>query len=124
MLRLNSQSEVMFELHACVTVFNCSYYSFIDVTSPGSCPQQRKLTILADYNFCMTTKIDDSFQFIDCEGVNGRQLAKDIHVGIVPIHHDLVCIALGNSAKIDQYTNVVSTVTAVINALVERFGCP
>ena len=39
------------------------------------------------------------------------------------MEHKLVVIALGNTAVLNQYTNVATTVSGVINALIERFGC-
>ena len=76
-----------------------------------------------DYKFYSTAKVDDCFQFVDCCNVNIADLVKDIHSGVVPIANRRVVIALGNSAKLDEFMNVTTIANAIINALVERFGC-
>ena len=85
--------------------------------------ERRKATILADYNFSSTAAIDDSFQFINCTGTDGVVLAKDVRAGVVQVEHGRVVIALGNSATLDSFSNVTACVNAVMNALIERFGC-
>ena len=67
--------------------------------------------------------MDDLFQFVDCTGVDGFSLAKDIRSGVVEIKYGRVAIALGNAARLDHFSNVSTCVTAVINALIERYGC-
>ena len=84
---------------------------------------QRKATILADYNFTSTAKVDNLYQFVNCQGVGGRELARDIRAGVIPIRHTRVVIALGNDAQLDRFTNIPASVTGVINALIERIGC-
>ena len=84
---------------------------------------RRKATILADYKFFSTVKVDDCFQFIDCTEVNGFSLARDICAGIVQVQHSRVVIALGNAANLDQFSNVASVVVAIINAIIDRHGC-
>ena len=84
---------------------------------------RRRVTILADYRFLSSAVVDDSFQFIDCEGVNRFGLAKDIRSGVVCIENTRIIIALGNDAKLDQFSNVSSVVVAVINAIFDRYGC-
>ena len=68
------------------------------------------------------SRVDNLFQFVDCIGVCGRQLARDIRCGIVPVEYPRIVIALGNTAALDGYTDVTRTVAAVVNAIVERYG--
>ena len=81
------------------------------------------MTILANYKFYSTAKVDDCFQFVNCGTVGAFDVARDIHAGVIPIENRKVIIALGNSAILDGYTNVSTVATAIINALVEHFGC-
>ena len=69
------------------------------------------------------TKVDDSFQFVDCADVDFEHLARDIRAGIIEIKYKKIVIALGNTANFDNYTNVVVPVNAFINALIDRYGC-
>ena len=91
--------------------------------SGSAVTRRRMATILADYNFSSTARVDNLFHFVDCIDVHGRELARDVRAGVIPIQHRNVVIALGNGAKLDKYTSVARTVVAVINALVERYGC-
>ena len=47
----------------------------------------------------------------------------DVRAGVIPVQNKKVIIALGNAAVLDNFTNVITTVNAVINALIERKGC-
>ena len=89
----------------------------------GGRVHRRRATILADYSFLSTATVDSSFQFVDCSDASGFAMAKDIRVGVIPIENSRVIIALGNAAHLDQFSNVASSATAVVNALIERFGC-
>ena len=80
-------------------------------------------TILADFNFSTTTAVDDSFQFIDCSDVNYEALARDIRAGVLEISYKKIIISIGNQAAMDNFTNVVYPVNAIINALIDRYGC-
>ena len=80
-------------------------------------------TILCDYNFAMTTAVDDSFQFIDCFQVEFDKLAREIRNGVIEIEHKKVIVAIGNQAALDNFTNVVNPVNLIINALIDRYGC-
>ena len=73
---------------------------------------RRRATILADYKFYSTAKVDDCFQFVDCGTLGAFDVARDIRAGVIPIENRKVIIALGNSAILDGYTNV-STVATV-----------
>ena len=84
--------------------------------------QQRRATIFADYNFFSTSRVDSLLQFVDCIGVGGRQLVKDIRSTVIPIEHSRVIIALGNTAQLDGYTDVTASMVAVVNAVMERYG--
>ena len=84
--------------------------------------ERKKVTILADYSFCMTSKVDNLYQFVDCRDVDLKALAVDIRAGVIDIKHSRVVVALGNTAVLDRYTNVATGVTAVTHALIERYG--
>ena len=84
---------------------------------------RRKATILADYKFFTSARIDDCYQFIDCAGANGGQVAKDVRAGVLKIDHRQVIIALGNDAVLNQFTNIASVVMPIATALIERQGC-
>ena len=84
---------------------------------------RRKATILADYKFYSLGSADSSFQFVDCEGIGGMKLARDIRAGVIPIKHTSVVVAIGNAVLLDQFCNVPSAVSSILNALIERFGC-
>ena len=84
---------------------------------------RHKATILCDFNFSTSTIIDDSFQFVDCTDVDFEQLARDVRAGVLDIQHSKVVIAIGNQAAMDNFTNVVSVTTMLVNALVDRLGC-
>ena len=103
--------------------FKTFYNVFAGVTGRAQQTKKRKATILSDYNLCTTTPTDSLFHFVDCSQVSMHKLAKDIRAGIIEIKHTRVVIALGNLAALDSYTNVASPTVAVINALVERYGC-
>ena len=84
----------------------------------------QRASILADYSFYSTSKVDSLFQFIDCSQVSrDRQLAKDIRAGVVAVEHRKVVIALGNNAQLDGFTNVAVFVSTVVHALIDRYGC-
>ena len=86
-------------------------------------PERVPATILSDFNFSTCTTIDDIFQFIDCESVDFDELAKDIRSGVIEIQHDRILIALGNQAAMDNFTHVVAPIMALINAIIDRYGC-
>ena len=97
-------------------------FLLIDVKCHTAITERKKASILADYSFYSTSKVNSLYQFIDCTDVNGRDLARDIRAGVIPINHSKVVIALGNVAQLDKYTNVAVVVSGVVNALVERYG--
>ena len=84
---------------------------------------REKAVILCDYNISTTTTADKLFHFIDCEDTNFRDLARNLRAGVIEIPHYKVIIALGNNATLDHHTNVSTSVNAVINSLMDRYGC-
>ena len=82
-----------------------------------------KATILCDYNFSTSTALDDSFQFIDCSDADFDELARDVRAGVISIRHSRIIIAIGNQAALDNFTNVISPVNLIINAIIDRYGC-
>ena len=67
--------------------------------------------------------MDDLFQFVDCREVDFDDLARDIRSGVIEIKYPKIVISIGNQAAMDNCTNLVVPTNAIINALVERFGC-
>ena len=57
-----------------------TFYSIFDfiLDKAGTVTRTKKVTILADYNFYLTWKVDNLFQFIDCVAVDAKQLTKDV----------------------------------------------
>ena len=39
---------------------------------------RRRATILADYNFCTTSKVDSLYQFVDCADVGAKELCTEM----------------------------------------------
>ena len=66
--------------------------------------------------------MDSLFQFIDCVQANARELARDVRSGVIPIQFGNVVIALGNTAKLDKFTDVPGAVMKIVGALVDRYG--
>ena len=81
------------------------------------------MTILSDFNFCTSTKMDDSYHFVDCAGADFKELAKNVRAGVIRVQFSKVIIAVGNQAAVDNFTNVVVPVNQLINAMFDRFGC-
>ena len=84
---------------------------------------RRKATILADYKFYSSATIDDSYEFVDCSDTNVFKVAKDVRAGVIPISHPYAVITLGNTGIINQYSHISASAMAMMNALIERYGC-
>ena len=67
--------------------------------------------------------MDDCFQFVDCQGVDFDEVAKDIRSGVIKVKYSCIVIAIGNMASLDNFTNVVVPAMALVNAIIDRYGC-
>ena len=60
---------------------------------------------------------------MDCTDTDLDELTRDIRSGVIHLKYSRMLIALGNQAALDYFTVVVAPVMALVNAIIDRYGC-